>query len=106
MRFKHILYTGACFGLLVAPTIAAEEGFVFTEEDVAAALASGKLRAAAVDVVSAEPIPDSSPLLTAPNCIITPHMAWAPLESRGRIMACTRRSIEAFLAGRPIHKVN
>ena len=37
MRFKHILYTGACFGLLVAPTIAAEEGFVFTEEDVAAA---------------------------------------------------------------------
>ncbi len=37
MRFKHILYTGACFGLLMAPTIAAEEGFVFTEEDVAAA---------------------------------------------------------------------
>ena len=81
-------------------------GAAIVEEDVAAALASGKLRAAAVDVVSAEPIPESSPLLTAPNCIITPHMAWAPLESRGRIMACTRRSIEAFLAGCPIHKVN
>jgi len=81
-------------------------GAAVVEEDLAAALGGGKLRAAAVDVVSTEPIPASSPLLTAPNCIITPHMAWAPKESRQRIMDCTKRSVEAFLAGKPINRVN
>ena len=81
-------------------------GAVLNESDVAQALASGKLKAAAVDVACTEPIPADSPLLHAPNCIITPHMAWAPAESRQRILDCTVRNIQAFCAGSPIHTVN
>ena len=67
---------------------------------------SGKLRYAAVDVACIEPIPADSPLLSAPNCIITPHMAWAPAESRQRILDSTVRSIDAFLEGNPVNVVN
>ena len=81
-------------------------GGLLQEQDVADALRSGKLRYAAVDVVSREPIDPNNPLLSAPNCIITPHMAWAPIESRQRILDCTVRSIEGFLAGEPINTVN
>lgn len=81
-------------------------GPVVDEAALAQALKSGKLRGAAADVVSREPIDPASPLLTAPNCILTPHMAWAPLESRQRILDCTERSIRAFLAGRPENAVN
>lgn len=81
-------------------------GPLIDEAAVAAALRSGKLRGAGVDVVAQEPIPEDSPLLHAPNCLITPHMAWAPLESRQRIIDCTVRSIEGFLAGKPVNVVN
>lgn len=81
-------------------------GPLIDEAAVAAALCSGKLRGAAADVVSCEPICRDNPLLTAPNCLITPHMAWAPLESRRRIIDCTVRSIEGFLAGKPVNTVN
>ena len=81
-------------------------GGLVEEQALADALAAGKLRAAAVDVVSAEPMKADNPLLTAPNCIITPHMAWAPIESRKRIQDCTDRSIQAFLNGNPINTVN
>ena len=70
------------------------------------ALACGKLRGAACDVISAEPMKADNPLKDAPNCIVTPHMAWAPLESRKRIQDCTERSIRAFLDGKPINTVN
>lgn len=81
-------------------------GGLLNEQDVADALRSGKLRYAAVDVVSKEPIDPNNPLLTAPNCIITPHMAWAPIEARQRILDCTVRSIEGCLAGKPVNTVN
>lgn len=81
-------------------------GGLLNEEDVAHALRTGKLRAAAVDVVSQEPISPDNPLLTAPNCIITPHMAWAPIQARQRILDCTVASIRGFLAGKPINTVN
>lgn len=81
-------------------------GPVLDEAAVKEALESGKLRAAAVDVAAKEPIPADSPLLRAPNCVITPHMAWAPVESRQRILDCTVRSITAYLAGNPINTVN
>ena len=81
-------------------------GPLLDEQAVANALSSGKLRGAAVDVVSKEPMERSNPLLTAPNCIITPHMAWAPTESRQRILNITARSIAAFLDGSPINTVN
>ena len=81
-------------------------GAAVDEDALAEALKSGKLRAAATDVAAAEPIPASSPLLTAPNCIITPHMAWAPKESRQRILDTTMDSIRAFLDGSPVNRVN
>ena len=81
-------------------------GAAVDEEALAEALKSGKLRAAATDVAAAEPIPASSPLLTAPNCIITPHRAWAPKESRQRILDTTEASIQAFLDGSPVNRVN
>lgn len=81
-------------------------GAVIDETAVAIALKAGKLRGAAVDVVSQEPISDSNPLLTAPNCIITPHMAWAPLESRQRIIDSIKKSIQGFLDGIYINTVN
>lgn len=89
-----------------AIVINTSRGAAIVEEDLADALKCGKLKASASDVVAKEPIPEDSPLLSAPNCIITPHMAWAPRESRQRIMDCTQRSIEAFLAGTPINTVN
>lgn len=81
-------------------------GPLLDEQAVADALASGKLRGAAADVVSKEPMERTNPLLSAPNCIITPHMAWAPTESRQRILDCTVQSILAFLDGKPINTVN
>lgn len=81
-------------------------GAVVNEADVAAALTQGKLRGFAADVVSAEPISDTNPLLTAPNCILTPHMAWAPIESRKRILDSVTQSITGFLAGKLVNTVN
>ena len=81
-------------------------GALLNEKDVAEALHQGKLWGAAVDVVSCEPIASDNPLLTAPNCIITPHMAWAPIESRQRILDCTVASIQGFLDGKPVNTVN
>lgn len=81
-------------------------GGLLNEQDVADALRCGKLRYGAVDVVSKEPIDPDNPLLFAPNCIITPHMAWAPIEARQRILDCTVRSIEGHLAGTPVNTVN
>lgn len=81
-------------------------GPLIDEAAVRDALISGKLRGAAMDVVCAEPIPADSPLLSAPNCIITPHMAWAPLEARQRILDITMGSIRGFLNGNTCNCVN
>lgn len=81
-------------------------GGLIDEQALANALTSGKLRAAAADVVTSEPIPADSPLLKAPNMVITPHMAWAPLEARQRILDITMASIDGWLAGKPVHVVN
>ena len=81
-------------------------GGLLDEQAVADALNSGKLRYAAVDVVSQEPIAGSNPLLTAKNCIITPHMSWAAVEARARIIDITAANIRAFLSGCPQNVVN
>ena len=81
-------------------------GGLLDEQAVADALNSGRLRYAAVDVVSTEPIVGTNPLLTAKNCIITPHISWAAVEARGRIIDITADNIRAFLEGRSQNVVN
>lgn len=81
-------------------------GPLIQEADLKAALNSGKVAAAGLDVVSAEPIPADSPLLAAQNCIITPHIAWAPKESRARLMDIAVENLRAFITGQPVNVVN
>lgn len=81
-------------------------GPLIVESDLRDALNSGKVAGAAVDVVSAEPISMDNPLLDAVNCIITPHIAWAPKESRQRLMDLAVENLHAFLSGAPQNVVN
>lgn len=70
------------------------------------ALISGKVAGAALDVLAVEPPKDGNILMDAPNCIITPHIAWAPVESRQRLMDIAEQNLRAFAEGRPINVVN
>ena len=81
-------------------------GPLIVEQDLTDALNSGKVFAAGLDVVSTEPIRGDNPLLGAKNCIITPHISWAPKESRQRIMDCAVANVKAYQAGTPINVVN
>lgn len=90
-------------GVLIINT---SRGPLIVEEDLRQALESGKVAGAAVDVVSSEPISANNPLLKAKNCIITPHIAWAPKESRARLMNTAIENLKAFIDGNPINVVN
>lgn len=81
-------------------------GPLVDEQDLTDALNAGKVAAAGLDVVSTEPIRSDNPLLTAKNCIITPHISWAPKESRQRIMDCAIENVKAYLNGAPVNVVN
>lgn len=81
-------------------------GGLVDEEALVEALESGKLRYAAIDVVSQEPMKSDNPLLKTRKCIITPHIAWAPVESRQRLMDCVEENIRAYLMGQPQNVVN
>jgi glycerate dehydrogenase len=81
-------------------------GGLVVEQDLADALNSGRIAGAGVDVLSVEPPPADNPLLTARNCIITPHHAWATGAARKRLLDETVANIEAFMRGEPQNVVN
>lgn len=81
-------------------------GQLVVEQDLADALNSGKVYAAGLDVVSTEPIKGDNPLLTAQNCLITPHISWAAQAARQRIMDITVNNVKSFVEGNPTNVVN
>ena len=81
-------------------------GPLIVEEDLRDALNSGKVAGAALDVVSTEPIKMDNPLLSAKNVILTPHIAWAPKESRQRLMDIAVENLQCFVDGAPQNVVN
>lgn len=81
-------------------------GQLINESDLADALNTNQIAAAALDVLSVEPPPSTNPLLRAKNCIITPHNAWMSLEARGRILSVTLQNIDCFLKGKPQNVVS
>jgi len=81
-------------------------GDLVDDDALVDALRSGKLRGAALDVASQEPIPENHVLLNAPNCILTPHIAWAPVESRQRLMDIVVANVRGYIEGKPQNLVN
>lgn len=81
-------------------------GGLVEEQALADALREGRLAGFGADVVSKEPIEAGNPLLSAPNCVLTPHIAWAPLETRRRLHHIAADNLCAFLAGNPKNVVN
>ena len=81
-------------------------GPLINDHDLAAALQTKKVYAAGIDVATVEPIPTDNPLLLCDNCIITPHIAWAPLAARRRLLDITAKNLKAFLDGTPQNVVN
>ena len=81
-------------------------GPLTVDQDLADALNAGKLAGAAVDVLSAEPPAATNPLLTAKNCLVTPHISWATKEARSRLMGLAVDNVKSFLAGKPRNVVN
>lgn len=81
-------------------------GGLIDEQATAHALNSGKIYAAGVDVVSTESIESTNPLLTAENCFITPHFAWATTEARDRLIHIAVENVQQFIDGSPINVVN
>lgn len=84
-----------------AVLINSARGPVVVERDLAQALEEGVIAAAAVDVLCHEPMQSDCPLYTAPNCVITPHIAWAPLETRRRLLQIAVSNLAGFIAGEP-----
>lgn len=112
----HCPLTAATQNLISAPQlekmkksamlINSSRGPVVNEGDLAAALKNGTIAAAALDVLCHEPMQESCPLIDAPNLIITPHIAWAPLETRQRLMDIAIENLKGFIDGKPQNVVN
>ncbi len=86
--------------------INAARGGLIDEADLAAALNAGTIAGACLDVVSVEPIAEDNPLLKARNCLLTPHIGWATVEARRRLMQTTADNIARYLSGHPQNVVN
>ena len=112
----HCPLTPSTAGLVNAETISkmkdgvilinTSRGPVLDEAAVASALSSGKIAALGADVVSVEPIREDNPLLSAPNTFLTPHIAWAPKDTRERLMDVASGNLECYLKGEPRNVVS
>ncbi len=80
-------------------------GALVNESDLAEALKSGKLAAAALDVLSTEPPKAGHPLIGLPNCILTPHIAWMPKETRQKVIDICAANLESFLNGGRLNRI-
>ena len=76
-------------------------GALVVEQDLASALSAGRLAGAGLDVLAVEPPPPDNPLLSAKNCLVTPHLGWATREARARLIEVAAGNVRAFLAGTP-----
>ena len=111
----HCPLTPETKGLINAPSLKTmkknafllntSRGPIIQDEDLAAALNSGVIAGAGIDVLSFEPPPKDNPLFKAQNCIITPHIAWATTEARTRLREKAVKNLEAFLSGHPLNMV-
>ncbi|WP_220741311.1 D-2-hydroxyacid dehydrogenase [Leuconostoc miyukkimchii] len=111
----HVIQTPDTINLINKTTIAkmknnvillnTARGKLINEQDVANALNDNQIYALATDVVQKEPIINDNPLLKAKNCYITPHIAWAPLETRERLLTITINNLKSYLANQPINIV-
>ena len=81
-------------------------GALINEEDLAGALRSGKLSAAAVDVLSGEPPRQGNPLIGVPNLFITPHVAWASVEARATVCRVSAQNLKSFIEGGRLNRVD
>ena len=95
----RVMKPGACI-------INTSRGQLINEQHLADALNNGRIAGAALDVLSVEPPAPQNPLLTAKNCIITPHIAWISKEARQRVMATTVANVAGFLNSKPVHVVS
>ena len=98
---KHSASTGCRSSADPVPTLSVALGPLVDQRALADALNSGRIAGAAMDVLSKEPPPADNPLLTAQNCLITPHLAWATRAARSRLMKIAVENVRAFLQGRP-----
>ena len=80
-------------------------GPIIVDKDLAEALNNKEIAGAAIDVLSAEPPPKDNPLFSAQNCIITPHIAWATIEARARLMKTAIENLAAFIKGEPVNVI-
>ena len=104
---KHLINTETL--RMMKPTailINTGRGPLVDEQALADALNEGRIHATATDVLSTEPPAADNPLLTARNCFITPHIAWATLEARTRLMRIAEENLKSFLNGTPVNRVN
>lgn len=103
---RHMIDSGALSKMKkTAYLINTSRGGVIDENALAEALRNGRIAGAGIDVLAAEPMQSGHPYATAPNCIITPHIAWASAEARKRLVRIVYENLEAFLWGAPIHNV-